>query len=391
MQKYFGHLGLVILLAIFITSFQLFENVDADKILVVQNPISGSLTWFTDPGIKWQGMGKLTQYPKRSQYPFTISMRFNDGGHGVLKGSIQYEMPLADARLTALHTRFGSAEAIQRQLIETVVNKSVYMTGPLMSSKESYAEKRNYLISYVEDQITHGVYRTTQRDIRINDPLTGAEKTQTVVEIVLKDGQPARQEEPVLEEFGIKTFNFSIDELKYEDAVEQQIQGQQKITMQVQTAIADAKKAEQEAITAEKNGQAKVVLAKYEKEVEKIRAVTEAQQKLEVATLMAKSAEQYKRQQILEGEGDSAKKKLIMDADGALEKKLNALIEINGRYATAISSYQGNWVPYYVSGSASSGKGTGNGAFELVDLLTAKTAKELAIDLGASGMTKTKK
>lgn len=45
---------------------------------------------------------------------------------------------------------------------------------------------------------------------------------------------------------------------------------------------------------------------------------------------------------------------------------------------TAIASYEGAWVPSVVMGGNSQG---GNGANELVQLLTAKTAKELGVDL----------
>src|SRR5262245_27911659 len=265
--------SVVVFFVLLMLSGQLFETVDADMIMVVQHPVNGSLTWYSSPGIKWQGFGKVTLYPKRSQYPFNIPIRFNDGGHGTLKGSIQYEMPVDETNLTALHVRFGTSIAIQKQLIETITNKSVYMTGPLMSSKESYAEKRNYLISYVEDQISRGVYKTIQREMKTKDPMTGADKTVTIVEVALKDGIPERQEEAVLAEFGIKVFNFAIDELSYEQNVEKQIQQQQQIAMEVQTAIANAKRAEQAAITAEKDGQAAVMKAKYEKEVEKIKEV----------------------------------------------------------------------------------------------------------------------
>src|SRR5262245_11763485 len=147
-------------------SGSLIENVDADQVVVIQSP-AGSLSWYTTPGYKWQGFGKVTSYQKRSIYSFETKMRFNDGAHGTLHGSIQYEMPTDDVNLTAIHVRFGSQEAVQRQLVQTVVDKSIYMTGPLMSSKESYAEKRNALISYVEDQVAHGVFRTRQRDERI--------------------------------------------------------------------------------------------------------------------------------------------------------------------------------------------------------------------------------
>lgn len=385
-----GVIGVAVIVVILLSG-QLFENLDAEQVMVIQSPISGDLAWYKDPGIKWQGGGKVTKYLKRSFYRFSIPVRFNDGGHADMIGSVQYEMPLDDKNLIALHTRFGSPEAIQKQLIETVTDKSVYMTGPLMSSKESYAEKRNYLIRFVEDQIERGVYKTTQREMRVKDQMTGADKTITVVEVSTKDGLPERQEEAVLTAFGIRTFNFAVTEVKYEKSLDDQIKQQQVITMDVQTAIADAKKAEQRAITVAKQGEADAAKAKWEQEVIKAKAVTEAQQKLEVATLDAKAAEQTKRAQILLGEGEAARKKMVMEADGALEKKLGALIEINRLYAQAVEKYQGNWVPSLVMGGASSGSSTpGSGALTLVDLLTAKTARELGVDLSVAGTSRTK-
>lgn len=391
MRAFILGIGGVIAIVLLVLSTQIIENVDADEIMVVQHPISGKLDWYVTAGVKPQWFGKIASYPKRSIYEFEIPVRFNDGGHGTMHGSIQYEMPLDNEHLTALHVRFGSREAIQKQLIETVTNKSVYMTGPLMSSKESYAEKRNDLIRFVEDQVTNGVYRTVSREAKIKDPITGVDKSVTVVEVALKNGIPDRQEVAVLTEFGIRAFNFSITKLPYDEAVENQIKQQQQITMDVQTAMAESKKAEQRAITAAEQGKADAVKARYEQEVIKAKAVTEAQQKLEVATLDAKAAEQTKRREILLGEGEGARKRLVMQADGALEKKLDALIKINELYADAIKLHQGPWVPSIVmGGSNSSGNVPGGGALPLIDLLTAKTAKELGLDLAIAGQKQTK-
>lgn len=360
----------------------LFENLNTNKIMCVQSPVSGKLTWHNTAGIKWQGFGKLTNYHKRNIYKFEISVRFNDGGHGTMIGSVQYDMPMDPINLTQIQNKFGSQEAVEKQLIQTVVNKAIYMTGPLMSSKESYAEKRNYLISYVEDQIQNGVFKTIQSDKKMIDPMSGQEKMVTVVDIQMdKEGiHPLRQEESTLDKFGIKTFNFSIEKLPYDDAVEAQIKQQQAINMDVQTAIASAKKAEQNAITVAKEGEANAAKAKWEQEVIKAQKVTEAQQKLEVATLEAQAAEQNKRAKILEGEGEGTKRRLIMQADGALEKKLEAYVEINKVYADAIKSYTGAWVPSIVMGS-DGGKGS-NGANDLIDMLKVKTARDLSIDMG---------
>jgi hypothetical protein len=112
---------------------------------------------------------------------------------------------------------------------------------------------------------------------------------------------------------------------------------------------------------------------------------------LEVARLAALAAEQTKRENVLLGEGESERKRLVMNADGALQLKLDAWIEVQKAYASAIGSYGGNWVPLYVTGGAGAEKGAGTGAMQLVDLLTAKTAKELAIDLSTTGREKTVK
>jgi hypothetical protein len=77
-----------ILLVLLIGSFQMFENVDQNDILCVQAPFSGKLSWYVSGGIQWQVFGKVTIYPKRSIYTFETSVRFNEGGHGTMHGSV---------------------------------------------------------------------------------------------------------------------------------------------------------------------------------------------------------------------------------------------------------------------------------------------------------------
>jgi hypothetical protein len=366
--------------------FQFVEVNNANQILVVQSPISGKLTWHVTAGVKWQGFGKVSKYPKREIYSFKTQVRFNDGGHGTMDGSVSYELPVDPINLSNIHSKFGSIQALENQLVATVVNKAIYMTGPLMSSKESYAEKRNYLIQYVEDQIQNGVYRTVSKEAKTIDQMTGAEKTVTVVDIIMKNGVPERQEDAAMAIFGIKTFNFAINALPYDGAIEKQIQSQQQITMDVQTSIADAKKAEQNAITVAKQGEANAARSRWEQEVVKARAVTLGEQEKEVAKLNKEAAEFKKAEQILLGQGEAERKKLVMTADGALDKKLEAYKEVNANYAKAISEYKGNWVPSVIMGENSKGA---NGATDLINMLNAKTAMDLGINMGMAGKNNT--
>ncbi len=361
-------------------SFFIFEDLDASDILVVQAAGTGKLTLHTTPGLKWQLFGTVTLYKKLEKYEFQIPVRFNDGGHGTINGSINYENPLDYEHMVPLHTKYGSQESIQNDIINVVTNKCVYMTGPLMSSKESYAEKRTSLIYYIEDQIKNGVYKTSQKDDKIRDPITGQDKTITIAEIVKdKNGFPERQEEAILSNLGIKTSNFAVTSLPYDQTVEDQIKQQQEINMAVQTSIASAKQAEQRKITVEANGSADAAQAKWEQEVIKAKYVTEAQQKLEVARLEKLAEAENKQKMILKGEGEGGYKRAVWQADGALTQKLDALVKMNKDQWEAIAKYPGNWVPSVVMGN--DGKNH-NGAQDLINMLSAKTARDLGIDLG---------
>ena len=284
-------------------SGKMFEEVDAGEIVVIQHPLSGELDVYTTAGTYSQYLGKATHYKRRSQIWFSkiitnadttdqsIKIRFNDGGHANIAGSVSMELPLDIKSIIALHTNFGSQEAIERDLVTTIIQKAVFMSGPLMSSKESYAEKRNALISYIEDQSSNGVYKTTQKDEKTIDALTKAEKIVTIVEIE-KDskGILLRVEKSPIQRYAVRLSNLSINGVDYDKNVEKQIKDQQGLTMQVQTSIANAKKSEQDALTAEQKGKADAATARWTQEVIKAKLVTEAEQKKAVAELEAKTA-----------------------------------------------------------------------------------------------------
>ena len=382
--------------------FGLFENLDAKDIMVIQAPFTGTLTVHTDPGVKWQGFGTVTKYRRRSQYWFSakpdqggqtdqsIKVRFNDGGHATISGSIAWEMPTDYAHAIAVHKKYGSHEAIEQQLVRTVVEKSVYMTGPLMSSKESYAERRNDLLRYIEDQIQGGVYQTRTETSKDQDPITGQMRTVSIVRMLSDDhGGILRQDKSPFEDFGIRTFNPSINQIEYDKTVESQIAAQQRAIMEVQTAAAEAKKAEQRVITVAKEGEAKAAEAKWEQERVKAQQVTEAEQRLAVAELDRKTADQRRQEQILLGEGEASRKRLVMQANGALEEKLRAYIEVNKLYADAWKGYSGNLVPSVILGQGTNAT-AGSGVNQMLELLTTKTAMDLGLDLKAQGVQNTR-
>lgn len=393
----------IALVGLVMSASYLVENLDAHEIMVIQDPIDGDLHVYTSPGIKPQMFGKVTKYPRRAQYAFSRDegtdqskrLRFNDGGHAMLSGAVSWEMPLDEKSVIEIHKKFGSTEGIVNQAVARMIDAAVYLAGPLMSSTESAGERRAELVQYINDQAEHGVYVTHARSSTIKDPVTGIEKSAVVTTIERdENGQPKRQQSSILAEFNIRLLPLSINELKYDGTVEEQIKRRQVATMEVQIAVANARRAEQDAITVAKQGEAAAAKSKWEQEVIKAKLVTEAEQKLQVAELAAKEAEQYKKQQILMGQGEAERKRLVMEADGALNPKLEAWVQAQQVWADAFAKYPGQMVPGIMMGAPGSTGGTVGAQSTAMDniqnimgLVGIKTAKDLALDMGLTGDT----
>ncbi len=165
--------------------------------------------------------------------------------------------------------------------------------------------------------------------------------------------------------------------MDYDSAVEKQIRSQQELAMQVQTAMAQAKTAEQQVFTTQKQGEANAAKAKWEQETVKAQKVTEAEQELAVQQLNTQKAAQYKQEQILIGEGEAEKKRLIMAANGALDVKLEAWVKSQAYMWDAFSKYTGNIVPLYQTGAG----GSGSNALDFMQIMGMKAAKDLNLDM----------
>lgn len=316
-------LAMILLVGCLFGSSYMVEWLDAKHVMVIQYP-NGSMSVYTEPGPKAQWGGSVTKYARRVTYSFSNSekcqqrdtggyppfkVQFNDGGIADLCGSLQYEMPISPDILIRIQKDYASEDAVGQQLVQKALNNAVYFSGPMMSSIESAAERKPELLQYIDDQAKNGVYQMQTRSETQKDPITGIERTVNVVNIVRdKGGVPLRNAVSAIGEYGITITQLAISEIHYDDVVRDQIKIRQNAINQVQVSIANAKRAEQDALTNAKQGEATAAKAKWDQETIKAKLVTEAQQKLEVATLAAKEAEQYKREQILRGEGDAERR-----------------------------------------------------------------------------------
>jgi hypothetical protein len=142
--------------------------------------------------------------------------------------------------------------------------------------------------------------------------------------------------------------------------------------------------AQQQTLTAKAKGEQALVEIEYQQKQEQTKQVVEAQTKVKVAEqdkLQQKIAyegailEAKKIKELADAQAYSRSK--IMQADGALEMKLQAHIEIQKAWADAFSKYTGAVVPQFQTGTS----GGGNGALNFMDIMTAKTAKDFGLEM----------
>ncbi|MDD1616834.1 MAG: hypothetical protein CG439_1989 [Methylococcaceae bacterium NSP1-2] len=381
---------------------------DAGERTVIQYPWGTLKIKFT-PGIYAKFFGSAEVYRDVVTFDFDkqnakgeasldfpgINVRYQDGGTGKVFGKARFALPSIDEVMIKLHKDFRSNDAVSYKLVKTVVEESMNLTAGLMSSEEAYAEKRGIFTQWSEEQIALGKFFTELKSVAEKQEATNEHVVRNIPVIKYgTDGLPLHHNSD-LKAYGITVSGFQITDWDFEQKTLEQISRKREATMGIITAKADAERARQEALTAEEQGKKNVMVDKYTKEQEKVQAVVDAEKNKEVAVTKAMQgvlvaeqgkleAEQkrlaavaYKQEQILRGEGDGEYKRLVMSADGALTAKLEAWQTVQIRYAEAIEKQK--WVPEIQMGQI--GQNTGSAANDLIDLLKAKTAKELNLDM----------
>jgi|WetSurSiteA1Bulk_404760.scaffolds.fasta_scaffold00641_1 hypothetical protein len=381
---------------------------DAGERTVIQYPWGTLVVKFT-PGIYAKFFGSTEVYRDVITFDFDkqdakgeaslnyagINVRYQDGGTGKVFGKARFALPNNEDVMIKLHKDFRSNNAVAYKLIKTVVEESMNLTAGLMSSEESYAEKRSIFTQWAEEQIASGKFRTQLKSVTEKQEVTNERVERNIPVIVYgADGLPLHNNSD-FKAYGIVVSGFQITDWDFEQKTLEQISRKREATMGIITAKADAERARQEALTAEEQGKKDVMVAKYTKEQEKVQAVVDAEKEKEVAVTKATQgvlvaeqakleAEQkrlaavaYKQEQILRGEGDGEYKRLVMSADGALAAKLEAWQAVHIRYAAAIEKQK--WVPEIQMGQ--SNQNGGSAATDLIEMLKAQTAKELNLDM----------
>lgn len=361
---------------------------------VRQAAITGDMSVRLDPGMYGRWFADIDTWRKATTFFFTadkdteedterdmsIEVRFNDGSLARISGTARITMPASESQILDLivDKGFRSYADVEQKMILPTIRNSLRSTANLMTARQSYSEQRLDYINWARDQIQNGLYSTEEITRKVLDVVSGEQVTRTF-KIIKRTatGEPEYQFN-ALAGTGIIISNFEIKQFVYATKVQAQIAAQQEALMAVETARARAKEAEQKALTVEAEGKAAVMAVRYEKEQTKIAAVVDAEKELAVARLATLAAAETKKKEILLGQGESERRRLVLQADGALAQKLATFEKIQGQWANA---YATRLVPQLIMGGSGGVSGTDRATVDFSQAMQLLVAKQLGLDL----------
>lgn len=314
-----------------------------------------------------------------------IMIRFSDATTANVKGITQFILPSDEKEMILIHNTHRTPQSLVMKRLAPYTKECLQSSAQLMSSEKHYGGGRAQMAQDFIDQLKEGVYLLRTEENVVFDSLAAEKKRvyETEIQIEKKTGLPRRKVSSI-KEYGITVADAAITDVDYEEQVDQKLTKIIDAVTKSSISKQELMTAQQQTLTAKAQGEQALVEIEYQQKQEQTKQVVEAETKVKVA-------EQDKLQQKIAYEGAilEAKKikeladataysrQRIMQADGALEMKLNAQIEVQKAWAEAFSKYTGAVVPQFQGGG-----GTGaNGALNFMDIITAKTAKDFALEM----------
>jgi hypothetical protein len=314
-----------------------------------------------------------------------IMIRFSDATTADVRGITQFILPSDEKEMILIHNTHRTPQSLVVKRLAPYTKECLQSSAQLMSSEKHYGGGRAQMAQDFLDQLKEGVFLLKTEENLVYDSLEMEKKRiyQTEIQVDPKTMVPKRKISSI-KEYGITVADAAITDVDYEEKVDEKLV--KIIDAATKSAISkqELMTAQQQTLTAKAKGEQALVEIEYQQKQDQTKQVVEAETKVKVA-------EQDKLQQkiayeasILEArkikelaDANAYARQRIMQADGALELKLKAQVEVQKVWADAFSKYQGAVVPQIQTGSGT----TTNGALSFMDIMTAKTAKDFALDM----------
>jgi len=314
-----------------------------------------------------------------------IMIRFSDATTADVRGITQFILPSDEKEMILIHNTHRTPQSLVVKRLAPYTKECLQSSAQLMSSEKHYGGGRAQMAQDFLDQLKEGVYLLKTEENLVFDSMEMEKKRvyQTEIQFDKKTNVPKRKLSSI-KEYGITVADAAITDVDYENKVDEKLVKIIDAVTKSSISKQELMTAQQQTLTAKAKGEQALVEIEYQQKQDQTKQVVEAQTKVKVA-------EQDKLQQKIAYEGSilEAKKikeladanayarQRIMQADGALEMKLKAQVEVQKVWADAFSKYTGAVVPQIQTG----GGPTTNGALNFMDIMTAKTAHSFSENL----------
>ena len=340
------------------------------------------------------------------------SLVFLDQVDADVSATARFELPSDEEQFLRLARQYRTPENLLRTELIPAFLETLGATAALMSAEDYFQGGQTEFNSEFQRQMEDGIYlvRRIEQTVAVEGARPGtanatlgedqedygdATKTIFVVEKRLgEDGQPIRKAQSFAQ-FGILVTSARVTDvapnqsfrermaLRQQAAADRSIAREQRIQEEEQRLLAIAR-GERE--VAERQAQAKVdqIQRTTDAETEKQLGLTAASLRLEQAEIDRQTASIRLEQARIDAEArqvaadaEAYEKRAILEADNALQAKLDAYVAVQKFWANAFARRQ---VPQQIFGASASGGGSDSDVQDFLDILTVRAAQDLSLN-----------
>lgn len=314
-----------------------------------------------------------------------MEVMFSDKITAKMKGITQFVLPSTESEMLLVHNTHRSPESLVRKRLAPYAKECIQSAAQQMTADMHSSGGRAQMSQDYNQQLREGVVLLNTKERVVYDSIDKENKRifENIVQVD-KSGFPKRKISSV-KEYGITIADAQITDVQYDPKFTDR--RNQLIDAATKTAVSksDLVVAQQQTLTEKAKGEKALVTVEYEQKKNQTQQVVESETRIKVAEAdkmqqkIAYEGAQYEGKKIKElADAKAYEKAKLIQADGALDAKLKAYMQVNEYWAEAFGKYGGNVVPTYSWGGASGG---GNAAQNFMEIMTMKSAKDLNLSL----------
>lgn len=382
----------------------------------------------TDIGYHWKGFGRATAWKQAQTVQFVAGdsadgddisgavqdykIVFLGNVDGVVEASTRFRLPQGDQFLK-IAQEYRTPENFMATALTPAIKETLQSTASLMSADDYFAGARSEFGNEFENQLRQGIYVTKRKEVQrktVRDRneaaglVSGAgeddgiKRVEYVTEKVLDDkGVPVRKVQQFVN-MGVEVVEARITNVDPNPQYKQRMQKVQQALAELAIARQDRLKEEEQKLLVTARGEKEVEQKRQETLRDQIEQTTKAETEKKLALINAEREKQsaaiakQTSQELLEkakidsqatktlADAEAYAKHAVIEADGALDKKLAALVQINETWANAAANAP---VPgVMLGGSGADGSTSRQSEIgQLMQVMAVQAAKQLQVDM----------